>query len=697
MKALRYNAFMSYCHADQLWAAWLHRSLESYSVPKRLAGRPGSHGTVPSRLSPIFRDREDLSSASDLSAKIQDALDGSESLIVICSPAAARSKWVNQEIRYFRSLGRKRIYCVIVGGDPQASDSEQACFPEALLECEDHHKVEPLAADVRKSADGKALAKLKLVAGLLGVGLDELRQREKQRKRKLQLVAGVAISIAVVLVISSIQSKVAEKGARMAQEATQVSAEIFLADFLEEMARLGDVADIETRKAFVELTSSYLTKFNPADLTIESRRQLGVALSHRGVILRDEGQLEDAMEIFRNARETLQLLVDESQRDEQAMFELSQVDYWIGQTHLDLGNMEQAGKWFRSYAEVSELLHNMDPDYAGWTMEACYAQSNLGNLESRITLSDPQLVLKYFLSALEFNEAAAEQNRVYENELADSHANLADAWLGVCDLEQALAHRLKNVELAYRDFSQNPINNKFKQVYAHSLSGLSRVQQMAGKVGLAMENLQQSIDLQTELVKEDPNNLNKRWSLLRKFAYHARYLEQSGNDSASWDLSQAIEKGMNELLALDQDLRIVNAIAHGMFLRDLAYRVYRKGETVLARRLLQQSIQQLTGIANRHPDNKGVFDELALSYFLYWTQNQSSLPDEMEAVWSEVLWESTNLQSCSDLDIASRQAVMSDNSDKARSYVSRLIEKGYHEPEFKRFCFDYGLCIEQGS
>ncbi len=688
---------MSYCHADRLRAAWLHGSLESYAVPKRLAGRPGSHGTVPGKLSPIFRDREDLSSASDLSAKIKAALDGSESMIVICSPSAARSKWVNQEIQYFRSLGRKRIYCVIVEGDPQASDPQQACFPSALLEYEDHHQVEPLAADARKSADGKALAKLKLVAGLLGVGLDELRQREKQRKRKLQLVAAVAISVAVALVISNIQSELAEKDARLAQEAQQASAEIFLSNFLEEMERLRDVADLETRKAFVELYASYLARFDAADLTIESRRQLGVALSHRGVILRDEGQLEDAIEIFHNARETLQLIVDESQWDEQAMFELSQVDFWIGETHLDLGNMERAGHWFRSYAQVSELLHNMDPDNAKWTMEACYAQSNLGNLERRISPSDPQLVLRYFLSALELNEEAAGQNSAYENELADSHANLADAWLGVCNLEQVLVHRLKNVELAYRDFSQNPINNKFKRVYAHALSGLSGVQQMAGKVGLAMENLQQSIDLQTELVKEDPNNLKKRWILLRKFVYQARYMEQSGADNASWDLSEAVDTGMKELLAQEQDLRIDNAIAYGMFLRDFANRAYRKGETALAVSLLDQSIEQLAGIAAVHPDNKSVFDELSLSYFHYWNQNGASLPDELVAAWLTDVKASSNLQSCSELNIASRQAVMAQKKDEAGTYVSKLIEKGYHEPEFKRFCFEFGLCIEQGG
>ena len=42
----------------------------------------------------------------------------------------------------------------------------------------------PLAADVRKWADGKQLAKLKLIAGLLDLPLDQLRRRELQKRRK---------------------------------------------------------------------------------------------------------------------------------------------------------------------------------------------------------------------------------------------------------------------------------------------------------------------------------------------------------------------------------------------------------------------------------------------------------------------------------------------------------------------------------
>ncbi len=57
--------------------------------------------------------------------------------IVICSPQAAKSKWVNEEILAFKRLGREdRIFCLIVGGEPNATDmpgrEDEECFPPAL-------------------------------------------------------------------------------------------------------------------------------------------------------------------------------------------------------------------------------------------------------------------------------------------------------------------------------------------------------------------------------------------------------------------------------------------------------------------------------------------------------------------------------------------------------------------------------------
>src|SRR5210317_1958088 len=116
----KYSAFISYSHTDSKWADWLHRSLEKFSTPKSL--QRDKNFSLPKSLYPIFRDREELPTASALGEHITKALVASRYLIVICSPNAAQSEWVNEEVRIFKSLGReKRVLCLIVDGEPFAS------------------------------------------------------------------------------------------------------------------------------------------------------------------------------------------------------------------------------------------------------------------------------------------------------------------------------------------------------------------------------------------------------------------------------------------------------------------------------------------------------------------------------------------------------------------------------------------------
>ena len=109
MAEFRYKAYISYSHRDEAWAKWLHRALEFYRVPRKLVGNRTSAGEVPARFRPVFRDRDDLSSASDLSESVKRVLAESENLIVICSPDAVASHWVGEEIRELLQLSRSNV------------------------------------------------------------------------------------------------------------------------------------------------------------------------------------------------------------------------------------------------------------------------------------------------------------------------------------------------------------------------------------------------------------------------------------------------------------------------------------------------------------------------------------------------------------------------------------------------------------
>lgn len=210
-QSFSYRAFISYSQRDRVVAERLHKDIESYRVPKELVGRAGRDGPIPRRVFPVFRDRDELASAADLTASIREALQQSAYLIALCTPSAAKSRWVNREILEFKKLGRAdRIHALIVDGEPNAGSPEWECYPSALRfhlgadgELDKNRPTEPLAADLRPDGDGRKNAKLKLIAGLLGVPYNTLRQREVVAARqRLMILQGVAALFVVLLGLS---------------------------------------------------------------------------------------------------------------------------------------------------------------------------------------------------------------------------------------------------------------------------------------------------------------------------------------------------------------------------------------------------------------------------------------------------------------------------------------------------------------
>jgi hypothetical protein len=205
LAAFKYRAFLSYSHADMSWAKWLHKTVEGYLVDKDMVGRETAYGPVPKTLRPVFRDRDDFPAGHNLTEQTLAALKASQFLIVICSPRATQSLYVNEEIRRFKSLGRAaNVIPVIVEGEP--GDPRRECFPPALRfklgagGGITEEREEPIAADARPDKDGKETAKLKVVAALLGVGLDEIvRRAERARKRRNLICFGAVLGVIVLI------------------------------------------------------------------------------------------------------------------------------------------------------------------------------------------------------------------------------------------------------------------------------------------------------------------------------------------------------------------------------------------------------------------------------------------------------------------------------------------------------------------
>ncbi len=228
---MKYDAFISYRHGgiDQVVAGTLHKQMESFRLPKSVIGK----GNGKTKISRVFRDKEELPLSSDLEDNIREALSESEWLIVICTKRLKESKWCMKEIDTFIELrGQEHVLAVLVEGEPYES------FPEQLLsrkvktidengkEIVIEKDVEPMAADIRGRDEAQVKKnikseKLRILAPIFALDYDDLKQREKERriKRIVTISASVvAVSLAFAIFSTAMFLKIRNQNIEIEQQ-----------------------------------------------------------------------------------------------------------------------------------------------------------------------------------------------------------------------------------------------------------------------------------------------------------------------------------------------------------------------------------------------------------------------------------------------------------------------------------------------
>lgn len=385
MKKFQYKAFISYSHHDRLWAEWLMKALESFSVPKSLVGKETHKGLIPRKLYPLFRDRDELPAAERMTDRLFEAIRNSEFLIVLCSPQAAQSNLVNREIVEFkRSHGNKNILSMIVDGTPFSDDPKEECFPEALLHSfhADGAKAglsaEGLAADVRPNGDGKSMGLLKIIAGMLGVGLNDLvRRQERRRNKQIAIGASVAtIAIALMGWLAFSAAKAERKALDAQITAENRSRELELAHrqgenlvtFLSSTVypELEKSKNIGTLKAISERILRFYDH-DPAPSDIEEvLRFRTVALFRLGQALERMGDTSTAEQVFTSAL-NLTRSAYTARPDDPVVVHRHQVAlFFSGYLDQRLGRLDQALDKYQERLQMTQKGAEIDPEGLAW-------------------------------------------------------------------------------------------------------------------------------------------------------------------------------------------------------------------------------------------------------------------------------------------------------------------------------------------
>ncbi len=571
---LKYRAFISCSDADERWSRWLRRAIESYRVPKRLIGLGSREDPIPTRLRPVFHGGQRSSFSPGLSEEVRATLEQSACLVVICSPSAADSMRVNEEVLFFKRLGREnRILALIVDGEPNAGDKPglgrvRECFPDALK-----HRFgsdgqlsgeisEPIAADVRREGDGKANAKLKLIAGLLGVGYEALKQRElevqRRNVRNYQIIAASMALLVLFALSGGVLSYYYMLKSNASAEIAVATVSSFVEDLMKMSARMGvsqamtesfliatdrqldslydkgvhkprlryeramnlnnyaqyygAIGDIARQRSCAEKSVALMRELARQDPSHDGI-QRGLACSERtlGDALMAQGQFGPALNAYRESLTITQRLAAAHPSDAVLLSDISANDEEIGDVLAAQGELAPALISFRASFAIRQRLAASEPDNAS-------RQSSLANCEERIGHvlgAQRQLgqALDYLRASEEIRLRLAKSdpdNAEGQRDLAVVEERIGDTLLAEGQLGSALESHHARLAIAQRLAASDPGNAEWADDVALAFAKVADVELQSDDAVSALVDYSRAQAILQKLVADSPESTKWR-------------------------------------------------------------------------------------------------------------------------------------------------------------------------------------------
>ncbi|MFM7377050.1 MAG: TIR domain-containing protein [Erythrobacter sp.] len=552
----RYKAFISYSWADAKWGKWLQHAIETYRTPRALVGEERALGPVPARLHPLFKDREEEAAGSSIGEAVEAALASSEFLIVICSATSAKSKWVNREIAWFKThRDPAKVLALIVGGEP--GDPENECFPRALTHLVDAEGTvtdtpldTPLAADARESGDGKRIARLKLAAAMLGVGLDELVRRD-ERRRTLHTRAVVAASLTLAAVMSTLTwfAVEARKEAEFQRNQADGLVEFMLTDLrakLEPVGRL-DALDVVGTRAL-----DYYAKQKLADLDADALGRRARALLLVGELSNLRGDSKEALAAFTEAAASTAEQRARDPANPQRIFDHAQSVFWVGYIAYNRGELTNAETQYREYKRLAAALLAINPKNPEWQMESSYAESNLGvmfNAQARYAEAEPAFANSLRMAEASATGSAFDADRQIEIGNAANFLGIAKDRLG--KFPEALTLHNREIAIYEEVLRRDPANAVAMDRLGVALQFLAAVQLEHGQIETALDSFDRGLGVHGELLKIEPANTEWQQSQVGGRIQKAKALIYAGRLAESRAELDAAEALLERMMATD--------------------------------------------------------------------------------------------------------------------------------------------------
>lgn len=460
----RYDAFISYSHARDRGIA---TALQD--VVQRL-GKPWYRR----RALRVFRDDTSLAATPALWPSIVDALDGSRFLILLASPEAAASRWVDLEVEHWLAhRGADTLLLALTAGelnwDEAAGDfawSAQTPLPPALKGRFAH---EPRWVDVRdwrlRAAPGAqdfVARAADLAAVVRGMPKEDLLSEELRLQRRALRLAWSAAAAMLGLAVAA--------------------------------GAAGWMAANERDRALRALEGGRIAQSFGFDMVVGGRPAAGFAPDTIGAVVERSRAMQQRL------AGTPEMLPDLRRLEAMALRELAT-------THLVRGDAAAALAAATASREIMTALVALDGASRDWRRELSIAHNRVG--EALLRSGDPAGALAAFRAGLDERERvrpadddAAQAGR----DIAVSHERIGDVLLALGDPGAARAHYETSLALRRTLVESDPARPQWLADLAVSHDRMGRLAELSGRVDEAERAYAAARELRRTAVQREPHS-----------------------------------------------------------------------------------------------------------------------------------------------------------------------------------------------
>lgn len=604
-----YWCFISYRHADNReagreWASWLHHELETFQVPSDLAGRTNERGeTIPAQIFPVFRDEEELA-GGHLKQGIREALQTAKSLVVLCSPRVLESGYVDEEIRIYKRLRSAEVragggpvraepMAVILEGDPAApAGSPDACIPEALRFDVDEKGAltgrpaeESLWIDFRLAEGGQGWtspgayrealerssgpgraeiaarasayrqalekAKMRLIAGILGIPYGELQKRDdayrlaraRKRARTLAAVLAVVILLAAAAVAAGVvavqqrreavrQRDVAwARGEAIKSNAQWMNYDLrdILATYAPAKVRVEATERLDSLVRAVEALPGAADAAHAGDPEV-LRARLAADLQKADAVLAHAGSDPAlAAPLCENALRLARRLAQSAGATAQDKRNFVVACNKSGDVQMRLGRGDDALSLYTESVRAVEQLVKGDPSNPEYARDLGIGYSRLGDAE--LAAGRAAAAREFYDSAFKIARSLDEAepgNPQYRRDLAAACARSGEAELRLGNAGAARGFYLRGLEVSLALAEANPEVAAHRRDLGVCYNRLGDVELKLGNADAAREYFEKDLALAREQAASDPGNAKYLRDLIAAHARLGAFHEEAG-------------------------------------------------------------------------------------------------------------------------------------------------------------------------